>query len=66
MLFNVVLLYRCHLTVRPPSVEPDHSSVAAVEPIQCRVLLTFSFLMSLFMHVAIVVAFVYHSVWCFR
>ena len=31
ILFNVVLLYRCHLTVCPPSVEPDHSSDADAE-----------------------------------
>ena len=31
ILFNVVLLYRCRLTVRPPSVEPDHSSDADAE-----------------------------------
>ena len=30
------------------------------------ILLTFSFLTSLFMHVVIAVAFGYHSVWCFR
>ena len=31
ILFNVVLLHRCRLTVRPPSVEPDHSSDADAE-----------------------------------